>query len=206
MVGFASSKNAAFDVFPHVVVMAPISCCPVRRRRAGPVPAVCPADHDRALGTFQGTRSTGSVVSCTPISNLFTNRQRARIDAVSAVEDRTEVEIWAVDRRIVTAYRGKDCERVLGELSAVITSLRRGTLAVLAEPRRLGRTLNRRAADVLAYFTTLPDKQRPDRSGQRTASNTSEAPHSASATSTSPTTSPEHARDRRLQTSPKPRL
>lgn len=59
---------------------------------------------------------------------------------------------WAVYQRIVAAYRDQDRAAGARQLRAVIDSLRRGVPAALAELRRLGRTLARRAHDVLAYF------------------------------------------------------
>ncbi len=84
---------------------------------------------------------------------LLTDRQRARIDAVFDHDHHVEVETtWEVYQRVVAAYRNPD--RTVGRqhLQAVIDSLRRDVPAVLIELRKLGRTLNRRAADVLAYF------------------------------------------------------
>ena len=55
-------------------------------------------------------------------------------------------------QKIVAAYRHpskKDSKQLLQE---VIASLRRGIPAKLMELKKLGRTLNRRAADILAYF------------------------------------------------------
>lgn len=84
---------------------------------------------------------------------LLTDRQRARIDAVFDHDDHVEVETtWAVYQRVVAAYREQDRARGRRELGAVIDSLNRGVPATLSELRRLGRTLNRRAIDVLAYF------------------------------------------------------
>lgn len=84
---------------------------------------------------------------------LLTDRQRARIDAVFDDDDHVEVETtWAVYQRIVAAYREEDRVRGRRDLRAVIDSLHGGVPAALSELRRLGRTLNRRAVDVLAYF------------------------------------------------------
>ena len=53
---------------------------------------------------------------------------------------------------MIAAYRHPDRATGRAAMSAVIAALRDGVPAVLAELRRLGRTLNQRAADVLAYF------------------------------------------------------
>ena len=84
---------------------------------------------------------------------FLTDRQRERIDAVFHIEDHVEVEVtWAVYQRIVTAYRNPDRPAARQQLQAVIDSLSRDVPAMLIELRKLGRTLNRRATDVLAYF------------------------------------------------------
>ena len=86
-------------------------------------------------------------------ADLLTDRQRARLDAVFADDVHVAVEVtYAVYQRIVAAYR--DPARASGKtaLTAVIASLRRDVPIALVELATLGRTLGRRAGDVLAYF------------------------------------------------------
>lgn len=84
---------------------------------------------------------------------FLTEKQQARIDTVFALDEHVEVEVtWAVYQRIVAAYRDQDRHRGKRELATVIDSLGRGVPAALTELRRLGRTLARRAVDILAYF------------------------------------------------------
>ena len=84
---------------------------------------------------------------------MLTDRQRARIDAVFAIDEHVEVEVtWAVYQRVVAAYRHPDRAAGKRELRSVIDSLRRGVPEPLTELRKLGRTLHRRAGDILAYF------------------------------------------------------
>ena len=84
---------------------------------------------------------------------MLTDRQRARIDAVFAIEEHTAVEVtWAVYQRIVAAYRNPDRPAGKHELRSVIDSLRTGVPVALIELRRLGRTLGHRSPDILAYF------------------------------------------------------
>jgi len=85
---------------------------------------------------------------------FLTDQQRARIDAaLAADEQHVIVEVtWSVYQRIVTAYRDPDRAAGKQALQAVIDSLHRGVPTGLEELRRLGRTLARRAADILAYF------------------------------------------------------
>ncbi len=85
--------------------------------------------------------------------SMLTDRQRARIDTALSDDAHVEVEVtWAVYQRIVAAYRDPDRNAGRRQMHAVIDSLRRGVPAALVELRRLGRTLARRARDVLAYF------------------------------------------------------
>ena len=53
---------------------------------------------------------------------------------------------------MITAYREPDRDRARQLMTAVIESLSRDVPAALTELVTLGRTLKKRAADVLAYF------------------------------------------------------
>ena len=59
---------------------------------------------------------------------------------------------WQVYQRLIAAYRHPDRSRGKRALTALIDTLARGVPAALPELVTLGRTLQRRAADVLAYF------------------------------------------------------
>ncbi len=94
---------------------------------------------------------------------------------------------WGIYQRMIGAYREPDRARGRQLMSSLIDALRRGVPAALTELITLGRTLNKRADDVLAYF------DRPGTNNGPTEAvtggwNTSAALPSASATS--PTTSP----------------
>ena len=85
--------------------------------------------------------------------DLLTDRQRERLTALFAADDHVEVEAtWGIYQRMIAAYRDPDRARALEAMTTVIHCLREGVPSVLTELRRLGRTLNQRAADVLAYF------------------------------------------------------
>ena len=85
--------------------------------------------------------------------DLLTDRQRMRLVAQFAVEDHVEVEAtWGIYQRMITAYRDPDRARGRELMHAVIDALRVGVPAALTELLTLGRTLTKRAADVLAYF------------------------------------------------------
>ena len=53
---------------------------------------------------------------------------------------------------MIAAYRDPDRTRAKTAMTAVIKSISSGIPAALTELRRLGRTLNQRAGDILAYF------------------------------------------------------
>ena len=86
-------------------------------------------------------------------AGLLTDKQRARLEAVFAVEEHVEVEAtWGIYQRIVTAYREPD--RAQGRkqmMQAVITPSARRPGRARRDPP-LGRTLEQRAADILAFF------------------------------------------------------
>jgi len=64
-----------------------------------------------------------------------------------------EVEAtWAVYQRLIAAYREPDRERGRELMRQLIDSISRGVPAALTEVITLGRTLTKRAADILAYF------------------------------------------------------
>jgi len=86
-------------------------------------------------------------------TELLTDRQRQRLTAVFADEAHIQVQAtWGIYQRIVTAYRQPDRAAAKAALAKVIKSISRGVPDELSELITLGRTLKRRAADVLAYF------------------------------------------------------
>ena len=86
-------------------------------------------------------------------AGLLSDRQRQRLTALFGVEDHIQVEAtWAVYQRMVAAYRNPDRAQGRQTMSSPIASLSTGVPAALPELLTLGRTLKRRAEDVLAYF------------------------------------------------------
>ena len=70
-----------------------------------------------------------------------------------AADSHTAVEVtWAVYQRMVAAYRHPDRAEGRKLMVSLVDSLAAGVPPALAELRRLGRTLKKRSADVLAYF------------------------------------------------------
>ena len=85
--------------------------------------------------------------------DLLTDRQRERLMALFTNPDHVEVEAtWGILQRMIAAYRHPDRSGGRAAMEAVIDALRDGVPAALIELRTLGRTLNQRVADVLAYF------------------------------------------------------
>jgi transposase len=86
-------------------------------------------------------------------AELLTDRQHQRLTAVFTLEQHVEVEAtWGIYQRIVAAYRNPDRAAAKTELAKIITAISAAVPAALTELITLGRTLRRRAADVLAYF------------------------------------------------------
>jgi transposase len=86
-------------------------------------------------------------------ADLLTDKQRARLAASFTVDAHAEVEAtWSMYQRTVAAYRHPDRKKGATMMAALITTLSAGVPKPLQELITLGRTLKKRAADVLAYF------------------------------------------------------
>jgi transposase len=85
--------------------------------------------------------------------DLLTDRQRQRLTALFGVEDHVQVEAtWGIYQRMIAAYREPDRTKGRQLMTALIESVSHGVPTALTELRTLGRTLTKRADDVLAYF------------------------------------------------------
>ncbi|CAN5817710.1 hypothetical protein BH10ACT9_BH10ACT9_11320 [soil metagenome] len=85
--------------------------------------------------------------------DLLTDKQKARLQALFAGDAHVEVEAtWSIYQRTVAAYREPDRTKGRTLMQAVIDTLSDGVPKALQEAITLGRTLNKRAADILAYF------------------------------------------------------
>ena len=153
MDGFAGYKSAAAEELPdatpvmdpfHVVALAGGAVERCRQR----VQQETLGHRGRSGDPLYGIRRillTGA--------NLLTSKQTDRLEAVLAAEEHTQVDVtWWVYQRIAAAYRDPDRVRGRARMRAVIASLSAGVPAALVELTTLGRTLKRRAADVLAHF------------------------------------------------------
>jgi transposase len=86
-------------------------------------------------------------------AGLLTDKQTQRLEKLFAVREHVEVEAtWGIYQRMIAAYREPDRARGRELREQLITSVSQGVPAALTEVITLGRTLKKRAADVLAYF------------------------------------------------------
>ncbi len=86
-------------------------------------------------------------------ADLLTERQKQRLDNLFRADEHVEVEAtWGIYQRMIAAYREPDRARGRDLMRAVIDSVSSGVPAALTEITTLGRTLAKRAGDVLAYF------------------------------------------------------
>lgn len=84
---------------------------------------------------------------------LLTDKQTQRLETLFADDAHVEVEVtWGVYQRMIAAYRQPDRAAGRELMRTLIESLSHAVPSALTEIATLGRTLKRRAADVLAYF------------------------------------------------------
>jgi transposase len=86
-------------------------------------------------------------------ADLLTDRQQQRLTALFDADEHVQVEAtWGIYQRMIGAYREPDRAKGRQLMSNLIDALGRGVPAALTELITLGRTLKKRAEDVLAYF------------------------------------------------------
>ena len=125
---------------------------------------------------------------CTPVPTCSPT-SRAADSGLFAIDEHVEVEAtWGIYQRMIAAYRHPDPAAGRELMVKLIESLSAGVPRPLVEIAKLGRTLSRRAADVLAYFDR-PGTSNGQPKRSTAAWSTCAAPPSASVTS--PTTSPD---------------
>ena len=86
-------------------------------------------------------------------ADLLTDKQHQRLTALFAADEHIQVEAtWGIYQRMIGAYREPDRAKGRALMSTLIEAVSHGVPAALTEIITLGRTLKKRAADVLAYF------------------------------------------------------
>jgi transposase len=153
MDGFTGFKTAAAEELPdavavmdpfHVVRLAGDALDECRRRVQQAIHGHRGRKHD-PLYCARRTLHTGA--------DLLTSKQAQRLADLFAADEHVEVEAtWGIYRRMIAAYREPDRSRGRALMTRLIDSVSHGVPTALIELITLGRTLNKRAADVLAYF------------------------------------------------------
>ena len=153
MDGFTGFKSATTEELPeavtvmdpfHVVRLAGEALDECRRRVQQHIHGHRGRKGD-PLYTARRTLATGA--------DLLTERQSDRLDKLFANDAHTEVELtWGAYQAMIAAYREPDRPHARTLMQKVIDSLSTAVPAPLVELTKLGRTLARRADDVLAYF------------------------------------------------------
>jgi transposase len=153
MDGFTGFKTAANEELPAATaVMDPFHVV----RLAGDAMDLCRRRVQQALHGHRGRKGDPLYRARRTLhtgADLLNDKQRERIRRLFAVEEHVELEAtWGIYQTMIAAYREPDRKRGRELMSKMIDSLSHGVPAALTEVRTLGRTLKKRAADVLAYF------------------------------------------------------
>jgi transposase len=153
MDGFTGFKTAASEELPdavavmdpfHVVRLAGDALDECRRRVQQAIHGHRGRKHD-PLYSARRTLHTGA--------DLLTSKQTQRLRELFATDEHVEIEAtWGIYQRMIAAYREPDRSRGRDLMNQLINSVSHGVPTALVELITLGRTLNKRAADVLAYF------------------------------------------------------
>lgn len=153
MDGFSGFKTATTEDLPDAVaVMDPFHVV----RLAGDALDQCRRRVQQATHRHRGMKGDPLYSARRTLhtgADLLTDKQRSRLRALFAVDDHVQVEAtWGIYQRMIAAYREPDRARGRVLMTALIDSVSAGVPAVLSEVITLGRTLKKRADDVLAYF------------------------------------------------------
>ena len=153
MDGFTGFKTAAAEELPTAVaVMDPFHVA----RLASEALDECRRRVQQAIHGHRGRKGDplyGARRTLSTGDDLLTDKQTARLEALFAEQAHVEVEAtWGVYQRMIAAYRHTNRARGRELMVNLIVSISTGVPTGLVEVTKLGRTLKKRAADVLAYF------------------------------------------------------
>jgi transposase len=169
MDGFTGFKTAAAEELPDAVaVMDPFHVA----RLAGDALDLCRRRVQQASHGHRGRRGDTLYNARRTLhtgADLLTDKQAARLRRLFASDAYVEVEAtWGIYQRMIAAYREPDRARGRELMVRLIESISHGVPATPTEVITLGRTLTKRAADVLAgLLRPTRHVQRPDRGHQR---------------------------------------
>ena len=153
MDGFTGFKTATTEELPDAVaVMDPFHVV----RLAGDALDQCRRRIQQAIHGHRGRRDDPLYRARRTLhtgSDLLTDKHKARLKTLFGTDEHLEVEVtWAIYQRMVAAYRDPDRAKGRELMTTLIDSLSHGVPTALSEVVTLGRTLKKRASDVLAYF------------------------------------------------------
>jgi transposase len=153
MDGFTGFKTATTEELPDAVaVMDPFHVV----RLAGDALDRCRRRVQQAIHGHRGYKGDPLYAARRTLhtgADLLTPKQTTRLQSLFAVEEHLEVEAtWGIYQRMIAAYREPDRHRGRELMQRLIDSVSHGVPGALTEVITLGRTLKKRAGDVLAYF------------------------------------------------------
>jgi len=151
--GFTGFKTATAEELPDAVaVMDPFHVV----RLAGDALDRCRRRVQQAIHGHRGMKNDPLYSARRTLhtgADLLTDKQTDRLAALFADDAHVEVEAtWGIYQRMIEAYREQDRGRGRELMVKLIDSISHGVPKSLTEVITLGRTLKKRAADVLAYF------------------------------------------------------
>ncbi len=153
MDGFTGFKTATAEELPDAVaVMDPFHVV----RLAGDTLDRCRRRVQQAIHGHRGMKNDPLYSARRTLhtgADLLTDKQTDRLAALFDDDAHVEVEAtWGIYQRMIEAYREQDRGRGRELMVKLIDSISHGVPKPLTEVITLGRTLKKRAADVLAYF------------------------------------------------------
>ena len=153
MDGFSGFKTATGEALPGAVaVMDPFHVV----RLAGDALDDCRRRIQQKLHKRRGRKDDPLYKTRRTLhtgTKLLTERQCERLSALFEREKHVAVEVtWEIYQAMVAAYREPDRARATAMMEKLITALGKNVPDTLPELAKLGRTLTKRSADVLAFF------------------------------------------------------
>jgi len=153
MDGFTGFKTATTEELPEAVaVMDPFHVV----RLAGDALDQCRRRVQQAIHGHRGMKGDPLYSARRTLhtgAGLLTDKQKDRLADLFADDAHVEVEAtWGIYQRMIAAYREEDRRSGRELMVKLIDSISTGVPKALTEITTLGRTLKKRAADVLAYF------------------------------------------------------
>ena len=153
MDGFTGFKTAAAEELPQAAaVMDPFHVI----RLAGDALDVCRRRVQQDLHNRRGRKNDPLYKARRTLhtgADLLTDKQHTRLQALFCDERHVAVEAtWGIYQRMIAAYRTPEKTKGKNMMRTVIDTVASAVPAGLRELRKLGRTLKKRAIDILSFF------------------------------------------------------